>query len=101
MSVDNDPFALQNSKAQDILTNYRGKVLAVEKATRAGATTSLLKKACELGQKTVIVAPYIKIFDNTVDNVRGLIEGKDPRIARIGANEYICTKIKSRIFSSS
>lgn len=43
--------------AREILTNRRGQALAIVKATRAGATTSLLKVACELGQKTVIVAP--------------------------------------------
>jgi hypothetical protein len=37
--------------AEEILTKRRGKVLAIVKATRAGATYSLLKKACEQGRE--------------------------------------------------
>ena len=74
--------------ANDILTNYRGKVVAVVKATRAGATFSLLKRACELKQKTVIVAPYIKIFDKTVNEVaESFGDGNKPKVARIAKNE--------------
>lgn len=90
-------FAKQDAMAKEILTKHRGKALAVAKATRAGATTSLLKVACELGQRTVIVAPYIKIFDMTINDVQGLVERKKPSIARIGANREICEKVKLKI----
>ena len=92
-----DTFKKQNEKANDILTNYRGKVLAIVKATRAGATTSLLKRACELGQKTVIVAPYIEIFATTINDVTKLVPREKPRIARIASNEEICKRIADKI----
>lgn len=90
-------FEKQDKMAEEILTEHRGKVLAIVKATRAGATTSLLKRACELGQKTVIVAPYIEIFDTTVEDVEKLISGAKPRIARIPAYDEICERIKAKI----
>ncbi len=64
-------FRKENEMANDILTKHRGQVLAVVKATRSGATFSLLKRAFGLEQKTVIVAPYIEIFDKTVNEVAG------------------------------
>lgn len=90
-------FAAQDAMAQEILTEHRGKVLAIVKATRAGATFSLLKRAYELKQKTVIVAPYIQIFDNTVEEVGRSFSVDKPKIARIAANEDICTKVAERI----
>jgi len=92
-----DIFKEQNEKANDILRNYRGKVLAIVKATRAGATFSLLKRACELKQKTVIVAPYIEIFNKTVNEVGDSLPSIEPRIARISKNEEICVKVGKRI----
>jgi hypothetical protein len=68
VSTANSAFEKQDLMAEDILTHYRGRIVAVRKATRAGATFSLLKRAFELGQKTVIVAPYRKIFDETVND---------------------------------
>ena len=91
-------FEKQDAMANEILTNYRGKVVAVVKATRAGATFSLLKRACELKQKTVIVAPYIKIFDKTVNEVaESFGDGNKPKVARIAKNEDICRKIQERL----
>lgn len=90
-------FAKQDKMADTLLTKHRGKVLAITKATRAGATTSLLKRACELKQKTVIIAPYIQIFERTVEDVEKLIVGKKPKIQRIRANVEICEKTKAKL----
>lgn len=92
-------FKKQDEMAQEILTKHRGKALAIVKATRAGATFSLLKRACELGQKTVIVAPYIEIFDKTVQEVIDSFK-KKPKVARIAKNEDICRKVSERIGSN-
>jgi len=90
-------FEKHNEIAREILTNHRNQVLAVVKVTRAGATTSLLKNAFELGQKSVIVAPYIKIFDMTIKDVEHFFKEKKPRIARISANKEICEKVQAKI----
>jgi hypothetical protein len=90
-------FEEQNRMAEEILTKHRGKVLAIVKATRAGATYSLLKKACELGQKTVIVAPYIEIFNKTVEEATASLSANSPRVARIAANQDMCRKVEERI----
>jgi len=79
-------FEKQDKMADEILKNYRDKVLAIVKATRAGATTSLLKAACQLKQKTTIIAPYISIFDNTINDVQKIVTERRLRIARIPAN---------------
>ncbi len=90
-------FEEQNRMAEEILTKHRGKVLAIAKATRAGVTYSLLKKACELGQKTVIVAPYIEIFKKTVEEATASLSANSPRVARIAANQDMCRKVEKRI----
>ncbi|NHJ31390.1 MAG: hypothetical protein FK732_00865, partial [Asgard group archaeon] len=91
-------FKKQDQMAKDILRNHRGKVLAIEKATRAGATFSLLKRACELNQKTVIVAPYIEIFKKTVNKVADCFDAENkPKIAQIERNEEICEKVAEKI----
>lgn len=93
-----DGFEKQDKMAEALLTNYRGKVVAITKATRAGATFSLLKKAVELKQKTVIVAPYKKIFDQTVDAVAEEFSPENkPKIIRIKANKDMCKKVKEKI----
>jgi len=92
-----DVFKKQNEMAEDILTNYRGRVLAIVKATRAGATFSLLKRACELKQKTVILAPYIEIFNKTVKEVGDTLSKTKPRIARIPKNEEACTRVAEKV----
>lgn len=89
-------FAKQDEMAEEILTKHRGKVLAIVKATRAGATFSLLKRACELKQKTVIVAPYIEIFERTVKEVAESFNKNKPRVARISKNEDICRKVAEK-----
>lgn len=91
-------FDKQNAMAEDVLTNYKGKVTAITKATRAGATFSILKRACELKQKTVIIAPYKEIFNQTLNDVVETFppEAK-PKIIRITANKEMCKKIKYEI----
>lgn len=83
--------------AEEILTKHRGKALAIVKATRAGATFSLLKRAIELEQKTVIVAPYIEIFNKTVKEVGDSFSKSKPTITRISKNEDICKKIAQKV----
>lgn len=90
-------FDAQNRMAEKILTEHRGKTLAIVKATRAGATFSLLKKACELKQKTVIVAPYIEIFNKTVNEVADSFKTNKPRIARIAKNEDTCRRVAEKL----
>lgn len=90
-------FAKQDKMANEILTKYRDKVLAIVKATRAGATFSLLKRAYELKQKTVIVAPYIEIFERTVKEVEDSFSKDKPRITRIPKNEDVCTKLAEKV----
>ena len=91
-------FENQDALAENILTKERGNVVAVKKVTRAGATFSLLKKAFEMKQKTVIVAPYRKIFDETVNDVaRSFPAGHKPKILRITANKEMCVKVKEKI----
>jgi hypothetical protein len=93
-----DIFKKQNEMADKILTKKRGKVLAIVKATRAGATFSLLKRACELKQKTTIVAPYINIFDETVNDViKSFTSGTKPNYIRIAANKDMCKKVQEKI----
>jgi hypothetical protein len=88
-----NPFEKNNALASDLLHNHRGKMVAIRKATRAGATTSLLKRAFELGQKTVIIVPFIKIFDQTVNEALKFVnKGSSPRVARIKANKEMCQK---------
>lgn len=50
MSTAKSVFEKQNEMAEDIISNYRGRIVTVRKATRAGATFSLLKRAFEFGQ---------------------------------------------------
>jgi len=90
-------FDKQDAMASEILTEHRGKALAIVKATRAGATTSLLKAACDLGQKTVIVAPYIEIFEKTVEDAKKLVKESKPESARISANKDMCRKVEEKI----
>ena len=40
-----DIFRKQNEMAEDILTNHRGKVLAIVKATRAGGHVQLTQES--------------------------------------------------------
>lgn len=95
-------FESQDIMAEHILNNERGRIVAVRKATRAGATFSLLKKAFELGQKTVIVAPYRKIFDETVNDVaQSFPAGHRPKILRITANKEMCKKVQEKIVKYS
>jgi len=94
MSSEDGAFEKQNVMAKEILTDYRGKVLAIEKATRSGATYGLLKNACELGQQTVIVAPYVEILNRILDEVSSSVKGKKPVVAHIKKNEEMCEKIK-------
>ena len=89
-------FEKQNEMAGEILTKHRGQVLAIVKATRAGATYSLLKKACELGERTLIVEPYKQIFWETIDEVQ-LEDGSKPRTAYLTSNEDMCEKVKEDI----
>jgi hypothetical protein len=90
----NDPqFDEANKAAKTILQNYRGKIVPIAKPTRAGATTSLIKNACELGQKTVIVSPTLQILDETVNNALKLVNGKTPVYRKIEANKQLCKKL--------
>jgi hypothetical protein len=98
VSTANSAFEKQDLMAEDILTNGKGKVITVRKATRAGATFSLLKRAFELGQKSVIVAPYRKIFDETVNDVaQSFPTGQRPKVLRITANKEMCAKVREKI----
>jgi hypothetical protein len=88
-----DLFQKNNELASDLLLNHRGKIVAIRKATRAGATTSLLKVAVEKRQKTVIVLPFHNIFNQTVNEALKLVNNRfSPRVAEIKANKYMCQK---------
>jgi hypothetical protein len=47
-----DPYQPCIDLATKLLDNNRGKLVAVRKASVAGTTFSLVKVACEKGQKT-------------------------------------------------
>lgn len=87
-------FTRANMQALDILLNNRGKIVSVHKTTRAGATTSLIINACELGQKTVIIAPTLKILDETVLNAVSKAQcPKTPVYLKLPQNKELCKRL--------
>jgi hypothetical protein len=48
----------------------------------------------------VIVAPYIRIFDETVQEATASLSVNSPRVARIAANKDMCRKVKERVRSN-
>ncbi len=94
----NDTFSRQNSLAENILTNYRGKILKVFKSTRAGATVSLLVNGHRLSKKIVVIVPTIRLFIETIErDVENILYSKwrlSPKICRIPENKSLCRKLQ-------
>ena len=58
-------FSKQEAMATSVL-KLAGVIVPILKVTRAGATTSLIKKAVEANKKVVIVEPTHRIGESTV-----------------------------------
>jgi hypothetical protein len=98
-SQQNSPssFVEQNKMAEDILTNYRGKILAVRKATRSGATFSLIKAACEKNQRTVIILPHKNAFKIVEEAAASAITSETPKVVKLKSNREMCRVVDEGI----
>jgi type IV secretory pathway ATPase VirB11/archaellum biosynthesis ATPase len=72
-------FVKQDELAAEVL-KHRNQIVPLLKVTRAGATTSLLKKAVENNMKIVIVEPTHKIGKETVKKALELTKNKNAKI---------------------
>ncbi|NLB55636.1 MAG: hypothetical protein GX811_07715 [Lentisphaerae bacterium] len=82
--------------AKELLKNSN-MIIAVEKVTRAGATTNLIKEAVNAKRKIVFCSPTHKIGEDTVKQSVSLSQRKDARILYLKGNEKICLKLNERL----
>lgn len=91
-----DPYQPCIDRATDLLDNYRGKLVAVRKASVAGTTFSLIKVACEKGQRTIVVMPSPNSFE-TVEKATKAAEkstGTTYKVVRLKSSREMCIKTK-------
>jgi hypothetical protein len=76
-----------------ILLGLKNQIVAVEKVTRAGATTSLIIQAVNDHKKVAFFAPTHKIGEDTVKKAIALSQRKDANVLYIKANSVICKSL--------
>ena len=89
-------YEKQERMAKELLKNSN-MIIAVEKVTRAGATTNLIKEAVNAKRKIVFCSPTHKIGEDTVKQSVSLSQRKDARILYLKGNEKICLKLNERL----
>jgi hypothetical protein len=85
-------YEKQEQMAKALLEG-RNHIIAVEKVTRAGATTSLIKEAVNAKMKVVFCAPTHKIGEDTVKQAVNFSQRKDARILYVKSNGEMCSKL--------
>jgi len=89
-------FNLIEYLAKDFLVKSKG-VICVHKASRVGATTSLVKVALELGKKVVLVYPTKRIAEEIRMRIPKLLSEQQPQIAIIWPNSELCRKCDPKL----
>lgn len=82
--------------ARDFFVKSKG-VICVHKASRVGATTSLVKVALELGKKVVFIYPTKRIAKEIEMRIPKLLSEQQPRIAIIWPNSELCRKCDPKL----
>jgi len=82
--------------AKTFLVRSKG-VICVHKASRVGATTSLVKVALELCKKVVLVYPTKRIAKEIEMRISKLLSKQQPRIAIIWPNSELCRKCDPKL----
>jgi len=83
------PFMDTREKLAIDLLKKKGIIL-INKATRVGVTTSVLKCAPELGKKIIFVEPYIKIIEEQINKY----EKKGIKINSFRKNRIMCPRVE-------
>jgi hypothetical protein len=86
----NSLFDQQNALADKILQT--NGISCIHKVTRAGATTSLVKRCVDQGKKVVILVPTIKIMKEIRKKVPAITTRK-PNIIQILSNADLCRQL--------
>ena len=92
--MDEEIYKPQDRLAEELLTKseYKGVLNTVSKATRAGCTYSLCKQAVIQRQKTVIIEPYVTVFNA----VKQATEEAYGTIAELKSNWEMCPSIQKK-----
>ncbi len=85
-------YQKQEQMAKTLL-GLKNQIVVVEKVTRAGVTTSLIKHAVDDYKKVAFFAPTHKIGEDTVKKAIALSQRKDANVLYIKANGVICKSL--------